>query len=270
VDAKYSSAAADEWAARSAQRRHDAYMHFFKPVTSRFLPWVCDRLPDDARQVIDLGSGGGDLTALILTDGRLCAAVDSSSLMSRACRRNGIPAVVADAARLPIADGTIDAAVAAFLLPHISDLHGFFTEVRRAIRPGGAMIQLTWAGPEASPFTGLASSLLARVAPDPVQQRLEIATWHTEPQYLTAVARDAGFGHFELETLRFRARLESASAWWHGMIGASLGLSELISMTEPDGRRRVRAEFLEAAEAFRVGDSLMVPVAAHLLRGLTV
>jgi SAM-dependent methyltransferase len=257
----------DDWAARSAQRQHDAYVRFFTPVTARFLPWICHRLPADAKRVIDLGSGAGDLSALILADGRNCVAVDYSPLMSRACQQKVIPAAVADASRLPVADGAIDAAAAAFLLPHIPGLPDFLAEVRRIIRPGGAMIQLTWAGPEESPFTGLASALLAAVAPESVRQRLEIATCCTEPRYLTATARDAGFADLELETVRFDTRLESAGAWWHGMIGASFGLSELISMTEQDSRRLVRIRFLEAAEAFRDGDGLTVPVAAHLLRG---
>jgi SAM-dependent methyltransferase len=270
ADVEPSSAAAGQWAARSAQRQHDAYMHFFSPVTSHFLPWVGDRLPQDARQVVDLGSGAGDLAALILAEGRRCAAVDNSPLMSDACWRRGIPAVVADAARLPIADGAVDAAVAAFLLPHVSDMDAHFAEVCRVVRPGGVMIQLTWAGPEASPFTGLASSLLARVAPGPVRQRLEVAARCTEPRYLTAAALGAGFVQLELETLSFRTRLESPEDWWRGMIGASIGLSQLIRLTEPADRLTVREEFLHAAEAFTADDGLTVPVAAHLLQGYTL
>jgi SAM-dependent methyltransferase len=270
ADVEPSSAAADQWAARSAQRQHDAYLQFFSPVTEHFLPWVGERLPPEARQVVDVGSGGGDLASLIRGQGRRCAAVDNSLLMTDACRRRGIPAAVADAARLPIADGAMDAAVAAFLLPHVPDLGAHFAEVHRIVRPGGIMIQLTWAGSEASPFTGLASSLLARVAPGPVRERLEIASRCTDPRYLTAAAIGAGFGQLELETVSFRTRLESAGVWWRGMIEASIGLSQLIRQVEPADRLTVREEFLHAAGAFSVGDRLAVPVTAHLLQGYAV
>jgi SAM-dependent methyltransferase len=270
VDIAPSSAASGDWAARKAQRRHDAYLRFFAPVTSHFLPFVGDCLPPDARQVVDLGSGGGDLAALVTAKGRRCAAMDYSFLMSEACRRRGIRAVVADASRLPIAGRAIDAVVAAFLLPHVADVRAHFAELHRAVRPGGTMIQLTWAGAEASPFTGLASSLLARVAPEPVRQRLAVAARCTEPSYLTAAAATAGFARLEYETLQFHARLESPDAWWRGMIDASMGMSELLRLAEPEVRRAVREEFLTAAEAFTAGDGLVVPVAAHLLQGSVV
>src|SRR5205809_698465 len=66
----------------------------------------------------------------------------------------------ADAVRLPVATAALGALAAAFVLPHLPDLPGALGEIRRALRPGAAMVLAGWAGSATSPFTGLAATLL--------------------------------------------------------------------------------------------------------------
>jgi SAM-dependent methyltransferase len=47
--------------------------------------------------------------------------------------------LLADARRLPLADGGVDAAFAAGLLPHLPDPDGGLTELARVTRPGGRL-----------------------------------------------------------------------------------------------------------------------------------
>ena len=49
-------------------------------------------------------------------------------------------------------DGSFDAVVAAFLMPHVSDLPAVYTELARVVRPGGRLALATW-DPEPENFT---------------------------------------------------------------------------------------------------------------------
>jgi ubiquinone/menaquinone biosynthesis C-methylase UbiE len=258
-----------ELARQHAERHHaEAYAEFFGPVTRRFLRQATNTLPSSARLVADVGAGGAELARLLAGSGRRCVAFDHSPAMLTGCRDSGIPAVVCDAEALPCADGSFDAVVAAFLLPHLADPVRVLAEMKRVLRPAGTVIVLGWANGEESPFTGLASTLLAERADPTVRQPLTEAARRTAVPWLIELARAQGFQQLQVETLSTTVSLPSAGAWWRGMIGASTGLSLLLQATEPELRRTVQEEFLVMAEAYRRGSQLVVPVAAHLLRAI--
>jgi SAM-dependent methyltransferase len=251
--------------AAAARRRRDAYVDFFAPVTNRFLPTVAARLAPGAGAVVDLGSGPGELAALIRDTGRPVVAVDRSGLMAAASRDRGIPSVVADAERLPFRSGAFAAVVAAFLLPHVPNLDAALREAARVLRPGGVMVQLGWAEPAQSPFTGLASTILARHASPEVGRALAAAESRTRSDTLVTAARGAGLAQVEVETLRVRTRVPGPHEWWKGMLGASTGLADLLRLSGVEQRRAVETEFLAEAAVLADGDGLAVPVAARLL-----
>lgn len=249
---------------RAEQRRAAAYAEFFGPVTRRFLPYVEDALPAAARLVLDLGAGGGRLATLLNASGRRCVAVDISPAMLAADREDTVAAVVANAGALPFAGASVDAVTAVFLLPHLDDPAWALAEVTRVLRRDGTLVLVGWAA--ASPFTGLASSLLARYGGVDTRGPLAEAERRTVVGWMTELVHTAGFTGVQAETLSSTVPVESPRRWWRGMTGASTGLSQLLHVSEPDIRRRVQEEFLAAAEVYRAGPELAVPVAAHVLR----
>lgn len=97
----------------------------------------------------DVGAGTGDLASLLCTacPAATVLAVDASQAMLRAARIPLQAAIVGDAQRLPLRDGSLDGAVSGFLLRNLQSLDAFFAAASRAVRPGGRLVVLEIALP---------------------------------------------------------------------------------------------------------------------------
>ena len=101
----------------------------------------------EPRTIVDLGCGTGSACPLLA--GRFRRArvigIDLSANMLRALERkrswrSKTAAVQADAAALPLADGSVDVIFANLLLPWIDDPGAVFSEVARVLREGGLLL----------------------------------------------------------------------------------------------------------------------------------
>lgn len=98
-------------------------------------PYVAKRLAAaGARTVLDVGGGNGKLARLLPALSMRCLLIDLSPTMLALAPS---PAARADGARLPVADGSVDAVAALFTLYHYADPLAPVREARRALRPGG-------------------------------------------------------------------------------------------------------------------------------------
>lgn len=90
----------------------------------------------------DVGCGGGDLWRALAGPFRSCIGID-------AVRYEGLPPDVAfhaadlDAARLPLPDGSVDAAAAVEVIEHLENPRAFVRELARIVRPGGWVVVTT-------------------------------------------------------------------------------------------------------------------------------
>ena len=92
--------------------------------------------------VLDLGCGPGHLAAELAGTAHV-VAVDREATMLAATRERAGAAVAglqADAAALPLADETVDAAVAVQVLEYVPDVTGALAELRRVLRPRGRAV----------------------------------------------------------------------------------------------------------------------------------
>lgn len=126
------------------------------------------------RRVLDLGAGPGAVTAeLVRRAGGPVIAVDREAAGLPAA---GAPAVCADAARLPFADGTFDLIFCQFALLWMP-LEAALDEITRLLQPGGALAALEpdYGGLlEAPPETAVREvwlAALARAGADPLVGR---------------------------------------------------------------------------------------------------
>lgn len=96
-------------------------------------------LPDLAgRDVLDLGAGHGHYARLARTLGaRRAVALDLSPAMAAEAPP---PAVVGDAARLPLASASLDVVVAALVLSYAAPWADALREAGRVLRGGGALV----------------------------------------------------------------------------------------------------------------------------------
>jgi len=136
------------------------YARFWAPVLHRSAEAVLDRVVTlDAAppgRLVDLGTGTGVLAraAARRFPRASIVGVDFSRGMlavARALADEGVGAedgrlawVEADAARLPLADASVDAVVSSFVLQLVPQRQPVYREVRRVLRPGGRFAFVTW------------------------------------------------------------------------------------------------------------------------------
>jgi SAM-dependent methyltransferase len=99
------------------------------------------RLLGDARVVLDLGCGAGDLGRTRPHPGVDVYGVDrDATALERAARYERTFAVDLDRDPLPFADAMFDAALAKDILEHVDDPLAVAREVHRVLRPGGILL----------------------------------------------------------------------------------------------------------------------------------
>ena len=78
---------------------------------------------------------------MLAARGHRVLGIDASPTLARAVRTHPQPqpVVIADAIRLPLADGAADLAVAHMSLQDVDDLEGAVAEIARVLRPRGRL-----------------------------------------------------------------------------------------------------------------------------------
>ncbi|MER7247479.1 class I SAM-dependent methyltransferase [Kribbella sp. NPDC000426] len=118
---------------------YDAEMRFYRPLFRA----ACGVRAGD--RVLDVGCGGGQTTRDAAADAAEVLGVDVSERMLEQARRQPLPNVtylLADAATYDFE--SFDLIISRFGVMFFDDLVGAFTNLRRALRPGGRLAALVW------------------------------------------------------------------------------------------------------------------------------
>jgi SAM-dependent methyltransferase len=91
-------------------------------------------------RAIDIGAAGGGNTRVLRDLGLFAVPVEHGTDGASLARGRGLPAVRADARRLPFSDGCLDLAVAFDVLEHIEEDVSALHEIRRVLKPGGRVL----------------------------------------------------------------------------------------------------------------------------------
>ncbi len=97
--------------------------------------------------VADLGCGTGELTASLALNVRRVIGVDQSAAMLRAARRrtegfSNVELHRSALERLPVEDGTCDAALLVLVLTYVAEVPAVLLEAARILKPGGQLALL--------------------------------------------------------------------------------------------------------------------------------
>ena len=92
------------------------------------------------RLVLDVGAGTGAVSQRLVAAGADVISVDASWSMLAHRAPSRPPAVVGDISRLPLIEGAVDGAAAAFVLNHLADPVVALAELRRVVRHGGFIV----------------------------------------------------------------------------------------------------------------------------------
>ena len=172
-------------------------------------------------RVVDAGCGTGDLTFACLEAGaREVLGLDfARPMLARAREKardggaSGAAFALADATRLPVADGSVDGWCSAFVVRNIPDLDAALAEAWRVLRPGGRLAVLEIPKLSPSPLRPFARVHFNRVVPllgglvsghGSAYRYLPVSVDHfLEPPEFTSMLRAHGFRVREVRVLMF-------------------------------------------------------------------
>lgn len=159
--------------------------------------------------LLDIGCGGGLLAPHVSDKGYRHLGVDLGAAACAVARTHGVVPVRADAAHLPVADGSVDVVVAGEVLEHVSELGPVVAELARVLRPGGTLVVDT-----------LADTLLCRVLLVHLAERLPFVprgihdpALFVDPDELRDRCRAGGI---ELELHGLRPNVRDGVSWLLG------------------------------------------------------
>ena len=137
VDVPYDPRREDHWADAARIADYLAHLAHAPPAHARRASRVLDVGPGDGWPSLPMAAARPDAEVL---------GVDPSPRRTQTCRANAARLglanarfVTADAAALPLADGSVDLVTAAASLEEASAPEAVFAELRRVLRPGGAL-----------------------------------------------------------------------------------------------------------------------------------
>ncbi len=101
---------------------------------------------DEGMTVADVGTGTGFVAAGVAPRVKWVVGIDNAPAMLEVARDNlralgasNVDLVVGDIAKLPLEDGSVDAAFANMVLHHAQDPGAMLREMARVVRPGGTV-----------------------------------------------------------------------------------------------------------------------------------
>jgi SAM-dependent methyltransferase len=102
------------------------------------------------RRLPDIGGGTGNYAIALQGEGWRPVVIDRSPAMLARASAKGLRILEADAQRLPLGDGTFDAAMMISMLHHVEDRGAALAEARRILRPSGRLVLMGFTGEDAA------------------------------------------------------------------------------------------------------------------------
>ena len=251
-----------------SEGRAAPYHHGLGAITSR----PAEALLDLARvgsgsAVLDVATGPGYVAGRAAARGASVVGVDFSDemLALAASLHPSVTFQQADAGELPFEDGSFDAVVAAFLMPHVSDLPAVCAELARVLRPGGRLGLATW-DPEPETFTRFLFESIAEsgaLPPPSLPPGPPFFQYATSSEF-SALLAGAGLTDVVISSLAYSHPITDFDDFWADLVGGTVRASAVIRAQSAELQERVRRMYGERLEPWRVDGGWDVPCAVKL------
>jgi SAM-dependent methyltransferase len=244
---------------------------FLSPMTRRVGGTVlAAAMVEAGRQVLDVGSGPGDLAAAAAELGADTVGIDvAPSMVRRAALANpSIPFRVGSFEAIPAGEGAFDAVVGNFVLNHVGRPEVALAEARRVLRPGGWLALSSWDAPVRNRLLGLlVDAHAAAGAPPPPGLPPGPTNFRTDDE-LRALFERAGFCDIGLVHIMFRAAIPDADTLWQGVLDSAVRVRPLVAGQSLEVQAAIRRAFDDLARAHGQADgTLAIPVSVQVTRG---
>lgn len=265
---------------RSAQQwveEQEVLDSLMQPVLNRLLAEA--RLTSGAR-VLDIGCGTGASTIaaaqLVGTAGHVTGADISGIMLDLARRRtreaglDNVSYLEGDAQTHPLGEATHDIVMSRFGVMFFGDPVAAFANIRKALKPGGTMVFLAWAGLSGNPWFAVPRQAAIDVlgAPAPADPRAPGPMAFQEQDYVAGILHDAGWEGVEIAEVAVDLTPPGSIADVAAFATRLGPASRIIADLEGSEADTQKIEALVAARMadFASGEALHVPARLNLVR----
>lgn len=254
------------------EEKTEPYDAFFQPVTGRIAQPLLDAARVDAGTVtLDLGTGPGYVAAAAASRGARVTGVDVAERMVAlaAARLPDIPFQRADSEELPFPDGSFEAVVSNFMLPHLARPDTSMLEAARVLSPGGCVALSTWDVPGESALLGAFVQAVSAVgaAPPPSLPRGPDVFRYADEGEFRALLQDAGFHDVRIERIRFTHEFASIDEVWSGVLNGGVRISALVLGQAPETLAAIRGQYDRLMAGYLLEGKVRLPISVVLGSG---
>jgi 2-polyprenyl-3-methyl-5-hydroxy-6-metoxy-1,4-benzoquinol methylase len=222
-------------------------------------------------RVLDVATGPGYVAAAAAVRGADVVGVDVAAEMVALARtlRPELEFRRADAEQLPFAEGSFDAVLANFLIPHVGRPERVAADLVRVLRPDGTLALTTWDVPERARLLGVLVDAAAEVnAPVPAHIPPGPPFFRfSDESELVRLLGDAGLGDVVVRTVRFSYGVAGGDELWDGLMGGTVRMRALVRGQTDEVQARIRAAFDRLVGAYKTDEGVALPVSVKLASG---
>jgi ubiquinone/menaquinone biosynthesis C-methylase UbiE len=244
---------------------------FLSPMTRRVGGTVlaAAEVRDDC-QVLDVGSGPGELAAAAAGLGADTVGIDvAPSMVRRAAMANpSIPFRLGSFEAIPAGPGTFDAVVGNFVFNHVGRPEAALAEARRVLRSGGWVALSTWDSPRSNRLLGVVVDAIAAAGAPPAPGIPQGPTNFRTDAELRELFERSGFVDVGVSHILFVAAVADEETLWNGVLDSAVRIPSQVRGQPLEVQAAIRLEFDRLAAIHRRADgALAIPVAVQVTRG---
>jgi SAM-dependent methyltransferase len=226
--------------------------------------------PEPGDTVLELAGGSGDTGFLaagrIGPSGRLIESDFVEEIVDNARRRaeelglENVEFEVFDAEAVDLEDDSVDGVVCRWGFMLASDPTAALAETSRVLRPGGRVSFAVWGTADENVWaSSIGRTLVAHGLVTPPQPDEPGPFRLGDRDRVKALVADAGLELVAHEDFPIEFRYESLDDFWETTLDFSRALLAAVESADSEAVAAVRADLGERLEAFRAGDSIIMP-----------